>query len=179
MLALTLAALAVGLGNFGASISIGLAGATIATRIKVGVVFGVFEAGMPLVGMLAGRGAAQALGSMAGYAGGTLLIGIGSWMLIQTVRVGSHGPAPPTTTSGLLLTGLALSADNLVVGFSLGVQHVSLAEAVAVFAAVTVCLSLLGLELGQRLGAAFASVSDYLSGIVLLVVGLIVAVGYP
>jgi putative Mn2+ efflux pump MntP len=44
---------------------------------------------------------------------------------------------------------------------------------------VTVCLSLLGLELGQRLGAAFASVADYLSGIVLLVVGLIVAVGYP
>ena len=65
MLALTLAALAVGLGNFGASISIGLAGATIATRIKVGVVFGVFEAGMPLVGLLAGRGAAQALGGMA------------------------------------------------------------------------------------------------------------------
>ena len=47
MLALTLAALAVGLGNFGGIGHIGLAGASIATRIKVGAVFGVFEAGLP------------------------------------------------------------------------------------------------------------------------------------
>ena len=54
MLTLMLAALAVGLGNFGASVSIGLSGAAMATRIKVGAVFVVFEAGMPLVGLLAG-----------------------------------------------------------------------------------------------------------------------------
>ena len=86
MLALILAALAVGLGNFGASVGIGMSGATKATRVRVGIVFGVFEAGMPLVGLLAGRGAAQAVGNVAGYVGGALLIGIGGWQLFQAFR---------------------------------------------------------------------------------------------
>ena len=67
--------------------------------------------------------------------------------------------------------------DNLVVGFSLGVQHVSVVAAVVVFAAVSVCLSVLGLEFGRRLGAAVQFGAEYLAGLVLMAVGLIVAVG--
>jgi len=171
-----LAALAVGLGNSGASISIGLSGITLATRIKVGIVFAVFEAGMPLVGLLAGRGVARALGDVSGYVGGTLLIAIGGWQLIQAFRAGARGPGPPTSTRRLLLTGVALSMDNLVVGFSLGVQHTSLVDAVVVFAVVSVCLSLLGLEVGRRLGAAVEFGVEYLAGIILMAVGLFVAV---
>lgn len=178
MLALTLAALAVGIGNFGASISIGLSGAGLAARVKMGVVFGIFEAGMPLAGLLAGRGAAQRLGDVSGYVGGALLIGIGGWALIQAFRAGNQAPAPPVTMRRLLLTGFALSMDNLVVGFSLGVQHISLGEAVVVFAAVSVCLSAVGLEFGRRLGAMVEFGADYLAGIVLMAVGLAVAAGY-
>jgi manganese efflux pump family protein len=177
VLALTLAALAVGFGNFGASVSIGLSGATLATRIRVGVIFVIFEAGMPLVGLLTGRGVARALGDASGYVGGALLIGIGAWVVIQAFRAGGRRPASPATTVRLLLTGLALSLDNLVVGFSLGVQHTSIIDAITVFAAVTVCLSLLGLEFGRRLGAVVQFGADYLAGFVLMIVGLIVAVG--
>ena len=82
-------------------------------------------------------------------------------------------------TTRLLLMAFALSMDNLVVGFSLGVQHISAADAVTVFAAVTAVLSMLGLELGRRIGAAVESGAEYLAGIVLMVVGVIVATGYP
>jgi putative Mn2+ efflux pump MntP len=57
----------------------------------------------------------------------------------------------------------ALSMDNLVVGFSLGVQHISAAAAVAVFAAVTAFLSMLVPELGRRIGAAVESGAEYLA----------------
>src|ERR1019366_277811 len=90
-----LAALAVGLGNFGASVSIGLSGATMATRMKVGTVFVIFEAGMPLVGLLAGQRAARALGYVSGYAGGALLITIGAWVLIQAFPGRQSGAGPP------------------------------------------------------------------------------------
>jgi putative Mn2+ efflux pump MntP len=176
--ALILAAFAVGLGNFGASIGIGLSGVTGAMRIRVALVFGVFEAGMPLVGLLAGRGVAHELGNTSRYAGGALLIAIGAWQLAQTVRARRRGVlAPPIAMRRLLLTALALSMDNLVVGFSLGVQHTSLAEAIAVFAVVSVGLSLLGLEFGRRLAAAVEVSSQYLAGIVLVAVGILVAVG--
>lgn len=178
LLTLTFAALAVGLGNFGATIGIGLSGVAPATRVKVSLVFGVFEAGMPLVGLLAGRGAAHTLGNASRYAGGALLIAIGGWQLIQTARLGRKGaPAPPIAMKRLILTAVALSMDNLVVGFSLGVQHIALIEAVAVFAVVSVGLSLLGLEFGRRLAAAVEFGSQYLAGIVLVAVGILVAVG--
>ena len=177
MLALTLAALAVGFGNFGASIGIGMSGATVATRVRVGIIFGVFEAGMPLVGLLAGQGVAKAVGGISGYAGGALLIAIGAWQLIQAFRASNQAPVPPPKTGRLLLTGFALSLDNLVVGFSLGSQHISLLQAIVVFASVSVCLSVVGLEFGRRIGAVLESGADYLAGIALVAVGLLVAVG--
>ena len=152
-------------------------GATRATRVRVALVFGVFEAGMPLVGLLAGRSVAHALGNVSGYVGGTLLVGIGAWQLIQAFRARNGGIAPPTSTRRLLITGFALSMDNLVVGFSLGVQRTSLLDAVVVFGAVSVCLSLLGLEVGRRLGTVLEIGAEYLAGAILMAVGLIVAVG--
>ena len=45
----------VGLGNFGASIAIGLSGVNKKTRTKVAIVFGAFETGMPIVGLVIGK----------------------------------------------------------------------------------------------------------------------------
>ena len=177
MLALILAAFAVGFGNFAASISIGLSGATRAARLRVGLVFGIFEAGMPLVGLLAGHSAVAALGDWSGITGGILLILIGGWQLIQALRAGGGSPPPPASLRRLLVTGFALSLDNLVVGFSLGVQHTSLPEAIVVFGASSVCLSLAGLEIGRRLGQAVEFGAEYLAAAVLVAVGVLVATG--
>ena len=177
MLALILAAFAVGFGNFAASISIGLSGADRSTRLRVGLVFGIFEAGMPLIGLLAGHSAVAALGDWSEITGGILLILIGGWQLIQALRAGGGASAPPTSFRRLLLTGFALSLDNLVVGFSLGVQHTSLPEAIVVFGASSVCLSLAGLEIGRRLGQAVEFGAEYLAAAVLVAVGVLVATG--
>jgi manganese efflux pump family protein len=177
VLALILAAFAVGFGNFAASISMGLSGATRAARFRVGLVFGIFEAGMPLVGLLAGHSAVAALGDWSGITGGILLILIGGWQLIQALRAGGGASPPPTSFRRLLLTGFALSLDNLVVGFSLGVQHTSLPEAIVAFGASSVCLSLAGLEIGRRLGQAVEFGAEYLAAAVLVAVGVLVATG--
>ena len=51
-------------------------------------------------------------------------------------------------TGRLLVTGIALSIDNLAVGFALGAYHVNIAAAAVIIGAVSVTLSLAGLELG-------------------------------
>jgi len=177
VVALILAAFAVGFGNFAASISIGLSGAPRSARLRVGLVFGIFEAGMPLIGLLAGHSAVAALGGFSGVTGGILLILIGGWQLIQALRAGGGASPPPASFRRLLLLGFALSLDNLVVGFSLGVQHTSLPRALVVFAVASVCLSLAGLEIGRRLGRAFEFGAEYLSAAVLVAVGVLVATG--
>lgn len=177
MLTLIFAAVAVGLGNSGAAISIGLSGATAKTRIRVGAIFGAFESGMPLAGLLIGHGTASALGEVAGYVGGGLLILIGSWQLIRATRSDDKTPPSPTALWQLIVTGFALSIDNLVVGFTLGARNVPLAEAIVVFAAVSVMLSVLGLELGHRLSTAVEFAVEYAAAFVLIAVGVVVAVG--
>jgi putative Mn2+ efflux pump MntP len=75
------------------------------------------------------------------------------------------------------MTAFALSIDNLVVGFALGVYNVSVFEAAVVMGVVSVLLSLLGLELGSRLGKRVEAWSEELGGGVLVLIGLALAFG--
>jgi putative Mn2+ efflux pump MntP len=52
-------------------------------------------------------------------------------------------------TRQLLVTGIALSIDNLTIGFARGTYHVNLALAAITIGTVSVTLPLTGLELGD------------------------------
>ena len=192
MLALLLVAVSLGLSNFAASVGLGASGVDRRTRLRVGLVFGFFETAMPIIGLLAGRGAAGALGHATRWLGASLLIATGIYSLAQALRsardaagAGTQSEPPqsespqsePQPLGRLLVTGLALSVDNLAVGFALGAVHVSLPVAVVVIGAVSVTLSLLGLELGHRLSTRIGGRGEVLGGLVLIGVGIAVAVG--
>ncbi len=187
MVALLLVAASLGLSNFAASVGIGVSGVDGRTRLRVGVVFGVFETAMPLLGLLLGRGLAGPLGAAAHWIGAGLLIATGLYALVQAARpAGGHGASDSEDDSGdaagppagrLVLTGLALSIDNLAVGFALGTYHVGLLVAVLVIGAVSVTMSLAGLELGQRLGARAGERGEIVGGLVLIGVGAAIAAG--
>lgn len=69
MIALVVVALSVGFGNFGAATAIGMGGVDRRTRLAVALLFGVFEGGVPIIGVLIGHAAAHGLGSNASLAG--------------------------------------------------------------------------------------------------------------
>ena len=182
MLALLLVALAVSLSNLAAAVGIGIAGAGSRARLRVGVVFGLFETGMPILGVLLGRSLAHNLGHAAHWTGAVLLIVVGGYAVIQAARDrtgnGSTGRAVTgLNTAPLVLTGLALSIDNLAIGFALGTYHISLIVAAVVIGATSVTLSLVGLELGGRLGARIVDQGELVGGLVLVGVGIALAVG--
>jgi manganese efflux pump family protein len=185
VLVVLLVALSLGLSNFAASVGIGVAGIDARTRMRVGVIFGLFETGMPILGLLLGHGLARALGHAAHWAGAALLIGTGAYAVIQAARSQQgarheeHDPAAPASqrTGQLLVTGLALSVDNLAVGFALGTYHVSLLLAAVVIGAVSVGMSLAGLELGTRLGTKTGGRGEFIGGLVLIGVGIAIATG--
>jgi len=179
MVALVLAAVSVGLSNFAAAVAIGVSGVDARTRIQVGAVFGVFEIGMPIVGLALGHRLAHSLGGSAQWLGGGLLIAAGLYGIVTGLR-GSHAGAPPTTglpPGRLVLTGAALSIDNLVVGFALGAYHVSVVVAALVIGLISVGLSLVGLELGARIGARTGGLAEVAGSAVLVAVGAAIAAG--
>ncbi len=73
MLALTLVAVSVGLSNLAAAVGIGVGGVARRTRLRVGIIFGLFEAGMPVVGLLIGYGLASAIGHQTRWLAAALL----------------------------------------------------------------------------------------------------------
>jgi manganese efflux pump family protein len=180
MLAPLLVAVSLGLSNFAASVGIGVSGIDARTRLRVGVIFGVFETGMPILGLLLGRNLANTLGHAAHWIGAVLLIATGIYAMVQAIRSrdGNTWATPAAQRTGrLLVTGAALSIDNLAVGFALGTFHVNLAMAAIVIGAVSITMSLLGLELGSRLGTRTADQGELIGGLVLIGVGLAVATG--
>lgn len=74
MLALLLVAASVGLSNFAAAIAIGVTGVDAGTRLRVGLIFGAFESGMPVLGLLLGEQAADVAQSIEDKGGRTVVI---------------------------------------------------------------------------------------------------------
>jgi len=177
MAGIALVAVALGLSNFAAAIGIGLSGVDGRLRVRIAIIFGFFEAAMPLVGLLVGHHLAESIGSNASYIGGAFLIALGLYALVQARRE-SFGRAPESTSpKNLILSGAALGIDNLVVGFALGAYDVPLILAAIVIAVVSVVMSLVGLEIGGRLGRSVEKWSAELGGAVLIFVGILIASG--
>jgi putative Mn2+ efflux pump MntP len=181
VLAVFLIAGSLGLSNFAASIAIGISGIDHRLRIRIALIFGLFEAAMPLIGLLVGRSLAHTLGSSAHIIGGTLLIATGAHATYTAGRANdndqttpSYGDAPLTR---LVLLGAALSIDNLIVGFALGADRRPLVLSIVTITAVSVGLSLIGLELGARLGTHVERHGELIGGIVLLFVGIAILTG--
>jgi manganese efflux pump family protein len=189
VIALLLAAVAVGLSNLAASIGIGVTGVTARTRLQVGLVFGVFEAGMPIVGLLIGQRIASDLGKAVRWPGAILLMIVGASALIRSLREHRKSAAgesprraappalPPRRLGRLLLSGFVLSLDNLVVGFALGTYQVGILSAAILIGLVSVAMSLAGLELGGLLGRWAGQRSEQMSGLILILVGAAIAGG--
>ena len=186
MLALLLVAASVGLSNLAAAIGIGFGGVTARTRIRVALIFGVFEAGMPIVGLVVGAGLASGIGHAARWIGAAVLIVIGIVTVIQAWRQpaeavgGADSPGQPPqrySLGRLIISAFALSLDNLAAGFALGTLHVGVAEGALVIGVVSVLLSLAGLELGSRIGAAAGRRGEQIGGAILVAVGVAMAAG--
>ena len=194
MLTLLLVAVAVGGSNLVAAVGLGVSGVDASTRWRVGLVFGAFEAGMPVVGLIIGEHLAIQLGQASRWLGGALLIGVGVVGLIGPIRsrrtargqpVAEAAPATPhpgeLRLARLLLTGLALSLDNLVIGFALGTYQTPVLVSALIIGGVSVAMSLAGLEIGARLGRWSrrrpGSRADKLGAALLIGVGIAVAAG--
>jgi manganese efflux pump family protein len=178
LLSLLLISASVGLSNFAGAVGLGLSGIDGRTRLRVGIAFGLFEALMPVAGLLIG-GAISAFvsGPLERYMAGAVLILTGAYTIWQ--GLGSERKEGPNVvgTRHLIITAAALSIDNLAVGFALAVYHLPVVVVAATMGVVSVAMSLVGLEIGHLLGKRIEAWSEELGGAVLVLVGIAIAAG--
>src|SRR5258708_15792110 len=102
----------------------------------------------------------------------------GAYTIYQGREVKNQAKGPRRLrTHSLVITALALSIDNLAVGFALAVYHIQIVLAAVTMGVISVLMSLLGLELGHRLGRRVGEWGEGLGGGLLIPGGLALAPG--
>lgn len=178
MLKLVLFVFPLGLDTFAVSAALGIAGLPTKQRLKISVLLSGFEMAMPVVGLLAGHGLGHAIGGVADYLAAAALLGLGAWMLRGDESDESARVAALVGNSGIALIGLgiSISLDELAMGFTIGLLHLSIVLAVILIGAQAFLVAQLGLRLGARLGEAARETAERGAALALVGLGLLVLV---
>jgi putative Mn2+ efflux pump MntP len=167
-----LVAASLGLDVFAVSIGVGVRGLSTGVKVRIGIAFATAEVGMTVIGVGIGRIAGALLGDVAGYIGFTALVGVGIYMVIESLRESEAGGFDLSRGWGLFLGALSISLDSLGIGFSILFIGVPLAVSLACIAVVSMLSTTLGLTLGRMLGARVEASAATWGGIILIVTGL-------
>lgn len=146
--------------------------------------FGLFQAGMPILGAVLGRAVLGWVEGFSGWVAFGLLLAIGLKMIWGAFRAPS-ARAPDCQegdpTRGLSLVGLSLatSIDALGAGVSMGVMMgwLDLAWAVLVIGLVAAGATWLGMRAGHRLIGRLGRRAEAVAGLVLIGLGVKMLVG--
>jgi manganese efflux pump family protein len=164
-----------GLSNFGGAVGLGVLPLERRHRLEILASFTAMEILMPILGLSIGGRAAGAIGSRANLFAGIVLVLIGLYTLYETRRE-THELGIPVKRRTMILLATALSLDNLVVGFGLGLLHAPLLLTAGFMGLSSLVLTVIGLELGRRLGKQLGERSELFSGLVLVAAGIFVVI---
>lgn len=164
------------LDTFAVSAAVGMSRLTSRERLRVSLLFALFEGTMPLVGFLIGAGLGNAIGHDGDYLAGLLLVGLGGYMLWPRDE-SSEGAAAAALarTHGLAVIGLGvgISLDELAIGFSVGLLRISIILAALLIALQAFVAAQIGVRVGQRLGEGLREAAEKLAGVMLISLGVV------
>ncbi|WP_422481835.1 manganese efflux pump MntP family protein [Pleomorphochaeta sp. DL1XJH-081] len=151
----------------------------------IGITFGVFQAGMPLVGWLAGSTFSSKIQHFDHWIALLLLAVIAIKMFIdgfidfrQKRRARSMGYACADSCGSelrfhdLMMMGIATSIDALAVGVTFGMLGINIWLSIAIIGVTTFILSTFGVLIGKRTGPLLGDKMEMIGGVVLLTLGL-------
>jgi putative Mn2+ efflux pump MntP len=175
MLKLLAFILPLALDSFAVAAAIGAAQATTAwQRLRISLIFMIFEGGMPLIGLGLGSALAHGIGQIAGYLAAAAVIGIGAWMLLPGDQGEEDKAARIPATRGLALLGLgiSISLDELAIGFSMGLTRLPAVIVIAAIALQAFAAAQLGLATGAKIAERWRERAERLAGITLILLGI-------
>jgi putative Mn2+ efflux pump MntP len=174
----TIFLIAIGLAMdcFAVSLGVGTAGTAMGFRptFRLFFHFGLFQAGMTLLGWLVGKTVVNYVSSVDHWIAFGLLLFVGVRMIRGGIQNSGQKPSFQDPSRGLTLVMLsvATSIDALAVGISLALLSVNVLWAALLIGAVSAALSLIGLLLGNQLGTRFGKSMEIIGGIILIAIGV-------
>lgn len=177
MFKLILFVLPLGLDTFAVSAALGMRGVPSRQRLRVSLVMSGFEMAMPVVGLLAGHALGHLIGNAADYVAIGILALLGAWMLLHEEEDVGEKTAQLAAGQGLVLLalGVSISLDELAIGFTIGLLHLSIWLAIILIGAQAFLFAQMGMRLGSHLNETFRERAEQLAGLALF--GLAILLG--
>jgi len=175
---LILFVLPLGLDTLAVAAALGMRGLPSRQRLRVSVLMSSFEMAMPVVGLLLGHALGRLVGRAADYVAIGLLALLGLWMLFYEEGDEYEKVAQLAGGQGLALLalGISISLDELAIGFTIGLLHLSLWAAVVLIGAQAFVFAQVGLRLGAHLNETLRERAEQVAGLTLLGLALLLIV---
>jgi manganese efflux pump family protein len=170
-------ALALAMDAFAVSLSTGVTMCKMHLRhaLRMAAFFGAFQAIMPIAGWGAGRLAAGYIKRYDHWVAFVLLLFVGAKMIYEAIRGKKDGDdekRDPHNVYILLTLSIATSIDAAAVGVSLSCLDVAIVVPSIIIGVITFFISLVGTQIGCKIGDIFGSKIEVLGGIVLIGIGI-------
>jgi putative Mn2+ efflux pump MntP len=169
-----LIACSLALDVFAVSVGVGMRGVGTGAKVRIGAAFATAEVAMNGVGAGLGALVGKALGDAAGYIGFAALIGVGIYMIVESIGTEKEG-FDLSRGWGLTIASLSISLDSLGIGFSILYIGVPFPITFAAIAVASVASTTLGLAFGRRFGSQVGERAGVIAGIVLTATGALFA----
>lgn len=140
--------------------------------IKIGLLFGGFQALMPLLGWAAGLRFSEYITNYDHWVAFILLSIIGYKMIYDSLKDEENKSFNPLDNKVLILLAIATSIDALAVGVSFAFLKAAIVPAVATIGVITFSLSFIGVLIGDKSGRFLKKHAGIAGGIVLALIGL-------
>jgi len=174
MVEVVILAIALSMDAFAVSIGLGSKHTNKTTSLAVlaGIYFGVFQALMPLIGYMGGRGILGWIEAYAPWVASLLLLLVGGKMIYESISEGIEESIAKITHKLMLLLAIATSIDAMAAGFSLTVLDVNPFTACAIIGLITLVFSWAGVFIGAKSGTWLESKAEVFGGVVLLLIAV-------
>jgi putative Mn2+ efflux pump MntP len=155
--------LPLGLDTLAIAIALGLRGLS---PWRPAFIFAIFEGIMPIFGIVLARIIGLRFETAAVVIGGMILIGIG-FNAVREAMLGPEGAEGVSFSSfrASFVAGLAISTDELAVGFPLGASGLPIATVLIAIAAQALFVTAFGIAVGNRVGSALGRRASRYAGV--------------
>ncbi|MDO8812868.1 MAG: manganese efflux pump MntP family protein [Gallionella sp.] len=172
MIEVIILAVALSMDAFAVSIGLGAKKNTPGLALKAGLFFGIFQALMPFIGYLGGKGVLGWVDAYAHWIAFGLLALIGAKMIYEGLHEGIEENISDVTNKMMLVLAIATSVDAMAAGFSLTLLDANPYIACLVIGVTTFAFSWGGVEIGRKSGTWLEGKAEIFGGIVLILIGI-------
>ena len=143
-----------------------------------GIFFGGFQAMMPLIGYLCGSTISTFVSFIAPFIGFILLLIIGLNMIRESLSDDEEEITDTFSFKEVTVLAIATSIDAFAVGLTLALLNTNPLVPSVIIGIVAFLFSMVGIFIGRKLGNIFGDKFQIIGGIILILIGIKILLGF-